>query len=144
MENTNNLQLASISSRILAFLLDDLIVTIIIIIAFWDNISSINDNPEAMIYFIAQTLFIPLMLLKIIYQTFFVWYYGATIGKMVLKIRVIDANSWQKVTFFLSLLRAIGRVASQIFMYIGFLIAFFNEGKRTFHDFLGRTLVVKT
>ena len=81
-------------------------------------------------------------MLKVIYQTFFVWYYGATIGKIVVKIRVIDANKWGRVSIISSFLRAVGRIFSEMFFYIGFLIGFFNNGRKTFHDITGRTLVV--
>lgn len=142
MQN-NDLKLASISSRILAFLLDDFIISLIVVIAFWEKIvllGSTFDNDT--IIHITNTLFMPLIVLKVIYQTFFVWYYGATIGKMLFKIRVIDTNSWGKVSFFQALLRSISRIVSQVVSYLGFIVAFFNEGKKTFHDFVGRTLVV--
>jgi uncharacterized RDD family membrane protein YckC len=29
-----------------------------------------------------------------------------------------------------------------MFFYIGFIFAFFNDGRQTFHDKIGRTLVV--
>ena len=84
----------------------------------------------------------PFIVLKVVYHTFFVWYFGATIGKIVAKIRVIDVNSWDRVSLFSSFLRAVGRIFSEMFFYVGFLIGFFNEGRKTFHDITGRTLVV--
>ena len=97
---------------------------------------------EAMMILIKTDLVMPLIVLKVAYHTFFVWYFGATIGKIVAKIRVIDVNSWNKVSLFSSFLRSVGRIFSEMFFYIGFLIGFFNEGRRTFHDITGRTLVV--
>jgi uncharacterized RDD family membrane protein YckC len=41
-----------------------------------------------------------------------------------------------------SILRSIGRIFSEMFFYVGFLIGFFNDGKKTFHDLTGKTLVV--
>ena len=140
--NSNNLQLASMRSRALAYIIDDLLVTLIIIMIFWESIYAISEDTEALMYLLKAELVTPLIILKIIYHTFFVWYFGATIGKIVVKIRVIDANEWGRVSMFSSFLRAVGRIFSEMFFYIGFLIGFFNDGRKTFHDFTAKTLVV--
>ena len=140
--NSNNLQLASMRSRALAYLIDDLLMTFIIMIIFWESIITISDDSDALMNLMKVELVTPLIMLKVIYHTFFVWYYGATIGKIVVKIKVIDANAWGKVSMFSSFLRAVGRIFSEMFFYIGFLIGFFNDGRKTFHDISGKTLVV--
>lgn len=141
-ENSSDLQLASMRSRAMAFVIDDLIVTVIIMIIFWENIMAVSHDMNAMMYLMKTDLVMPLIFLKIIYHTVFIWYYGATIGKIVAKIRVIDANHWGRVSFLSSLLRAVGRIFSEMFFYVGFLIGFFNQGRKTFHDITGKTLVV--
>ncbi|MDX4063756.1 RDD family protein [Aliarcobacter skirrowii] len=141
MQNSENLQLASMRSRAFAFVIDDLIVTLLISLVYWDSIVAAGNNTEALISLLS-TLVLPLLVLKIIYHTFFIWYYGQTLGKRLAKVRVIDANHWGRVTLFQSFLRAVGRVISELFYYIGFAIAFFNDGRKTFHDFTGKTLVV--
>ena len=140
--NSYNLQLASMRSRALAYVIDDLLMTLIIVMIFWESISALSNDMDAMTHLLQTELVIPLIILKIIYHTFFVWYFGATIGKIVVKIRIIDANEWGRVSMFSSFLRAVGRIFSEMFFYIGFLIGFFNDGRRTFHDFTGKTLVV--
>ena len=140
--NSNNLQLALMRSRALAYVIDDFLVTIIIMMIFWESISAVSEDMDAMMYLLKTELVTPLIILKILYHTFFVWYFGATIGKIVAKIRVIDANEWGRVSMFSSFLRAVGRIFSEMFFYFGFLIGFFNEGRKTFHDITGRTLVV--
>lgn len=143
MQNSStDLQLASMRSRALAFVIDDLLVTVIIMVIFWDSIVAFSNDLDAMMYLMKTDLVMPLISLKIIYQTFFVWYYGATIGKIITKIRIIDVNSWGKVSFVSALLRSVGRIFSEMFFYIGFLVGFFNDGRKTFHDITGRTLVV--
>ncbi|WP_122893029.1 RDD family protein [Arcobacter peruensis] len=140
--NTDDLQLASMRSRATAFVIDDLLVTAIILIIFWNNIMAVSHDVNAMMYFMKTDLVMPLIFLKLVYQTVFVWYYGATVGKIVTKIRVIDSNNWGRVTLFSAVLRSIGRIFSEMFFYIGFLIGFFNDGRKTFHDLTGKTLVV--
>ena len=140
--NSNNLQLASMRSRALAYVIDDLLMTLIIVLIFWESISALSHDMDAMTHLLQAELVTPLIILKIVYHTFFVWYFGATIGKIVAKIRVIDANEWGRVSIFSSFLRAVGRIFSEMFFYIGFLIGFFNDGRKTFHDITGKTLVV--
>mgnify|MGYP000132607930 FL=1 len=143
MQNNNeDLQLASMRSRAFAFVIDDLLVTFIVLVIFWENIVAAQDNIDAMMYLVKVDLVMPLIILKVVYQTFFVWYYGATIGKIITKIRVIDVNSWDRVSLFSSFLRSGGRIFSEMFFYAGFLIGFFNDGRKTFHDITGKTLVV--
>jgi len=141
-ENTNDLQLASIRSRATAFVIDDLLVTAIVLIIFWNNIMAVSNDINAMMIFIQTDLVMPLIFLKFVYQSIFVWYYGATVGKIVAKIRVIDSNTWGKVSLASAILRSVGRIFSEMFFYVGFLIGFFNDGRKTFHDLTGKTLVV--
>lgn len=140
--NSSDLQLASLRSRAMAFVIDDLIVTVIILVIFWENIVAASNDMNMMMQLVKVDLVMPLISLKVVYHTFFVWYYGATIGKLVAKIRIIDANHWGRVSIFSSFLRAVGRIISEMFFYVGFAIGFFNEGRKTFHDITGRTLVV--
>lgn len=140
--NNEDLQLASMRSRAFAFVIDDLLVTFIVLVIFWENIVAAQDNMDAMMYLVKVDLVMPLIILKVVYQTLFVWYYGATIGKIITKIRVIDVNSWGRVSLFSSFLRSGGRIFSEMFFYVGFLIGFFNDGRKTFHDITGKTLVV--
>ena len=126
--NSDNLQLASMRSRALGYVIDDFLVTIIIMMIFWEDIISVSQDMDALMYLLKAELAFPLIMLKVIYQTFFVWYYGATIGKIVVKIRVIDANKWGRVSIISSFLRAVGRIFSEMFFFynIFFLIKFNN------------------
>ena len=140
-QNTDDLQLASTNKRLLAFLIDDMLITILVYFVFWDNITPNSDNLDSML-FAMNSLLIPILVVKFIYQTFFVWYYGATIGKIITKIRIIDFYSFERVSLFQAALRSFGRLFSEMFFYIGFIVAFLTEGRQTFHDKIGRTLVV--
>ncbi|QKF82070.1 RDD family protein [Halarcobacter ebronensis] len=141
MNKSENLELASIRSRAFAFVIDDFLVTLIVILIYWDKIAIAGDDVMSALIimndFILQVLF-----LKFLYQSFFVWYYGATVGKIVTKIKVIDFYNFGKVSITSAMLRSIFRIVSEMFFYIGFIFAFFNDGRQTFHDKLGRTLVV--
>lgn len=76
------------------------------------------------------------------YETFMIGKYGATLGKMACKIRVVTADGG-KVTY----LRALGRYFAKILsgcptLMIGFIIAGFDEQKRALHDRICNTRVI--
>jgi len=126
----------------MAFVIDDLLVTFLILAIYWDSVVAASADMDAMMYLVKVELVTPLILLKFLYQAAFTWYYGATIGKIVAKIRVIDANHWGRVSVLSAVLRSVGRIFSEMFFYVGFIVGFFNDGRKTFHDITGRTLVV--
>jgi len=139
--NKNNLELATTRARMLAFVIDDFLITFIIIAMYWSNIAA-SGNDLVSILIVMNEFVWQILILKFIYQSFFVWYYGATIGKIITKIRIIDYNDLGSVSLSNSLVRSMLRIISEMFFYIGFIFAFFTEGRQTFHDKLARTLVV--
>jgi len=139
--NNENLQLASMPSRIIAFIIDDLLISLVFVLLFWDQITSSDGQLINMLIIISEHV-IQVLLLKFVYQSFFVWYYGATIGKIVTKIKVIDYNHFGRVSLTTSLIRSMTRIFSEYIVYIGFIIGFFTDGRQTLHDKISRTLVV--
>jgi len=139
--DTSKLELASTSSRIKAFVIDDLLITFVMLALLWEPITSTNGDYLA-IAMIMNEAFLQIITIKIIYQSFFIWYYGATLGKMSAKIKVIDFNNFGKITFSQSVLRASGRILSESFFYLGFALAYYTDSKQTFHDKVSKTLVV--
>ncbi len=139
--NTDNLELASTRSRIKAFIIDDLAITFVVMLMMWDQIAASNGDYLTVLTLI-NGAFIQVITLKFLYQTFFIWYYGATLGKMIAKIRVIDFDNFGRVSLVHAILRSMGRILSEMVFYIGFIIAFYTKSKQTFHDKIGRTLVV--
>ncbi|PWK77569.1 putative RDD family membrane protein YckC [Mucilaginibacter oryzae] len=66
----------------------------------------------------------------------------ATIGKQVLKIKVVDMDGNR-----ISVGKAIGRNLAKTFsvltFFVGYLIAFFNKQQQCLHDMIAGTLVIK-
>ncbi|MEA3352582.1 MAG: RDD family protein [Campylobacterota bacterium] len=139
--DTENLQLASMSSRIKAFVIDDILITLVVFVMLWDQISAANGDIGVVASLMNQAFF-EIIALKFIYQTFFIWYYGATLGKIFAKIKVIDFDNFGRVSFINALIRSLSRIVSEAFFYIGFIIAFYTDSRQTFHDKFGKTLVV--
>jgi len=135
-----NITLASFPKRLFAYLIDEILVSFLFVMIY---IGSIEDskNVEETINMI-NGLVLYIMILKVIYQTFFVWMYGATLGKIFMKIRVVSINDLENPDVIYSLNRAIVRILSESVFYIGFVWAFMNPKRETWHDKAGRTLVV--
>jgi len=139
--NTENLKLAPMKSRVKAFVIDDLSITLVVLLLLWDTIKASNGDLIA-IMSIINSAFFQIVFIKFLYQTFFIWYYGATIGKLIVKIKVIDFDHFGKVSFINSALRSGGRIISEMIFYIGFITAYYTESRQTLHDKFGKTLVV--
>jgi uncharacterized RDD family membrane protein YckC len=110
-------------------------------ILLWDQISANNGDIVNMLM-LMNSAFIQVLFLKLIYQTFFVWYYGATIGKQIVKIRIIREDNYGSINLITSLMRSASRIISESIFYLGFFLAFYTEGRQTLHDKLAKTLVI--
>jgi uncharacterized RDD family membrane protein YckC len=97
--------------------------------------------PVFVMVFWALSMIIGLAL-PIGYKTWFVGRFGATPGKMALGLQVIHAEG-SRLTYLRALGRAGAEMLSQMTLYIGYLIAAFDDEKRTLHDRLADTRVVK-
>jgi uncharacterized RDD family membrane protein YckC len=132
--------LASNKKRAMAFFIDEMLLSFLLVVALWDSFAQ-AETMEQMIN-ITNTFVLEYMLMKIIYQAFFVMQYGASLGKIVMKIRVIDINTIQTPNVMVSLNRSIFRVISELFLYLGFLWGLLNPERQTWHDKTASTLVV--
>ncbi|MFH1091230.1 MAG: RDD family protein, partial [Pseudomonadota bacterium] len=76
------------------------------------------------------------------YDTYFVGRYGATLGKMACQIKAVTSDGGR-----VSYLRALGRhfaeLLSGLTLGIGYLLAAFDEEKKTLHDRICDTRVIK-
>lgn len=74
---------------------------------------------------------------------FYVWK-GATLGKKVFSLEVVDHQTGAKISFLRGFFRdSIGKLVSVAPCFIGFIIAAFNKDKRALHDYIFDTRVVK-
>jgi len=135
-----NITLASIKKRAFAYTIDEILISVLFMIIYFGQIPKDASYIETIN--LLNGLFSYIILLKIIYQTFFVWAYGATPGKMLMKIRVISTIDLGNPNILYSLNRALIRIVSESLFYIGFLWALTNPKRETWHDKVARTLVV--
>jgi len=134
------LQLASIKKRSLAFFIDETLLSFLLIIALWDSFTSAQTMQD--IIYVTNSFVLEYMTMKIFYQAFFIMQYGASLGKLMMKIRVIEIKTLQNPNVLSSLNRAIFRIVSEMFFYLGFLWGMMNPTKQTWHDKTAQTIVV--
>lgn len=134
------LELASVRRRAAAFGIDELLLSVLMIVILWDAMAK-AETLEAMIA-VTNSFLLEYMAIKIVYQTFFTMQYGATIGKIVMKIRVVELSTLSNPSFLSAFNRSVFRVVSEIFFYLGFVWAMLDPYRRGWHDRTARTLVI--
>jgi uncharacterized RDD family membrane protein YckC len=90
---------------------------------------------------------IPLILpmaavLWVAYFTFFHVAWGQTVGKMIFGLRTLQKNG-QPLTYPQSLLRTLSYLVSAFPVFLGFIWTGFTAGKRSWHDLISGTIVVR-
>jgi uncharacterized RDD family membrane protein YckC len=78
----------------------------------------------------------------IFYSVFFVGKYGGTLGKLALRLRVVN-SSGTPVTYTKALGRCFAEMISGLICYIGYIMAAFDEQKKALHDQICDTRVIK-
>ncbi|MBC7661344.1 MAG: RDD family protein [Chitinophagaceae bacterium] len=69
---------------------------------------------------------------------------GATLGKKAFSLEVVDHQTGEHISFWRGFFRdVIGKNVSLLSLGIGYLMAAFNKDKRTLHDYIFDTRVVK-
>ena len=82
------------------------------------------------------------LVLDLAYFTFFHGTWGQTIGKMIFGLRVVRTDG-RPLTYLRALVRAFGYFLSSIPFFLGFLWVGFTSSKRSWHDVLTDTMVIR-
>ena len=82
------------------------------------------------------------IILVITYFAFFHGAWGQTIGKMIFGLRVVK-NDGQPISFSRALVRTILYALSAIPFFLGFFWVAFTWGKRSWHDLIAGTMVIR-
>jgi uncharacterized RDD family membrane protein YckC len=134
------IRLASLRQRAAAFGIDELLLSVLMMVILWDTMAK-AETLEAMIL-VTNSFLLEFMAIKIAYHTFFTMQYGASLGKIVMKIRVIELSTLSNPGFLCAFNRSVFRVVSEILFYLGFAWALLDPYRRSWHDRTARTLVV--
>ena len=135
-----HIELSSIKKRAMAFFIDEMLLSFLLMVVLWDSISQAGTMEE--IIAVTNSFVLEYMAMKIIYQTLFVMQYGVTLGKIAVKIQVIEIKSLSYPSFLSAFNRATFRIVSEMLFYLGFLWGSFDPLRRTWHDKTAKTLVI--
>ncbi len=134
------LELAPLGRRTVAYAIDDILISMLFVFLLWEPISMAQSAEE--IAAVVNSVWLLMAMAQIIYHTWFVWQYGASLGKIARKMQVVEAASLSRPRFIVAFNRAIFRVISGMVLYLGFVWAFFDPLRQTWHDKIASTLVV--
>ncbi|MGD0298185.1 MAG: RDD family protein [Bryobacteraceae bacterium] len=137
--------------RYLAVLVDSLIFSVLIVILFaillmlfpvdWANLQR---SPAGLLQLleIEGVVWLVALVFEGVYETLMIGRYAATLGKMACGLRVVMSDGGQ-VTYGRSLGRHFAKLLSGFMMFIGYIMAGFDDEKRALHDRICDTRVIK-
>jgi uncharacterized RDD family membrane protein YckC len=144
-------QPAGFVSRLVAFLIDVVVISVAFIITGWllDAVQSVlgagillSPGPVTVPEFTYGGIHLSgTMLFWVGYLLIFWTASGKTLGKAILGLQVVTRDG-RGLSLGRSLLRAVGYILSAIFFYLGFLWVALDSRHRGWHDSLARTYVV--
>jgi uncharacterized RDD family membrane protein YckC len=136
----SGLEVAPFKKRLFAYMIDDILISIIFLIILWTPIQNAQSAEE--IQTALNHLGVYMIMTQILYHTWFVWQYGASLGKIAMKIKVVEIDTMRQPRLMIALNRAIFRTISATIFYLGFVWALFDPARQTWHDKTASTLVV--
>ena len=86
-------------------------------------------------------LFALCLVLSILYEVLLTSFKGGTIGKRMVKLKVVNKEG-KSLTLQHSLLRSMSKLVGSCTFFIGFAIIELNQQKKSLHDMLSRTFVI--
>jgi uncharacterized RDD family membrane protein YckC len=139
--NREDLKSASIFKRAVAMSIDDFLVSLIIVIAFPNSFANAKTYEQVLV--LTVELFGYIFAAYTLYHWIFIALYGKTVGKMIMKIRVVDIQTLDNPSWLCSLIRSIMRVFDEMFFYFGMAYAVVDPLNRAVHDIIGKCVVVE-
>lgn len=137
-----NLKIASFYKRVIAYFVDSFILSLIVFIVLFERISAISD-PQDIFAVFNENFVLGFIVLQFCYHLIFTFLYGASLGKMLCKIAIIDEQSLDKPNFTQCVLRAGVRQLSDSAFMLGFAWALGNDLRKSWEDYLAKTLVIE-
>ena len=139
-------RLASVGQRAVAQLLDGLIIGIPLFILTYSFGGDITDTEDS------NLLWLTLLWLgvSLFYNTAMIAVYGATLGKRIMKLRVVNRTDGSPVNWTYAAVRALVPTLAGVVPVIGFALniavyvrAFFHPFRQGLHDAAAGTIVVR-
>lgn len=127
-------------ARFFASVLDSILQLVILTpIVFWLYGVEALTNPE-----LDTSTFDLVSNVAVIVAILLFWHYrSATPGKMMMGLRIVDADTQGPVPFGRLVLRLLGYIVSMLPLFLGFIWVAFDKRKQGFHDKIARTVVLQ-
>lgn len=135
------LKVASDSKRIMAFWIDEIIISVIVFMGLYEQITALQGDMEK-VRELLSSAFLFIAILQIAYHSVFTAIYGASVGKMLCKIKVIKIDTLDKPQVFEAILRSFIRIVSVALFYIPLMVAFADPFRRALHDLVVKSIVI--
>ena len=100
-----------------------------------------EEDPTAFLVYMPIIMLLQLAI-PAAFDIFFVGKYGATPGKMACRLKIVETEGGD-VTYARAVGRHFAKYISMITLYIGFLMAAFDDEKRSLHDRICDTRVIR-
>jgi len=99
-----------------------------------------NELPEVIVF--QLVLIVITMIPPMLYEVIMINKKGATLGKMICGLKVVNADASEEISLSKSFGRYFSKIVSAIIFNIGYLMAGFDPEKRALHDRMCNTRVV--
>lgn len=136
-------------SRLAAFLIDNIVIScLLFFIKFAVWIVKLSVGADAIIFkpllFEYDFFAILYYLITVSYFIIATYFCGTTVGKHLMKLKVVDING-EKMTFISVVIReTVGRYLSALIVYVGYFMIGLDTRKQALHDKISDTCVIYT
>jgi uncharacterized RDD family membrane protein YckC len=133
--------------RVAAYVIDQVIITLVTLpLSLWFNMRMQKAMMGGQLDWVgfSQNLGLSMawsMSITFLYGWLFIGRFAATPGKMLVKLKVVTGDGG-RVSYLRALGRTGGRFVSDMTCMIGYLLALFDDEKRTLHDHICNTRVI--
>jgi uncharacterized RDD family membrane protein YckC len=126
--------------RFAAVIIDGVITTLIYLVPFLIWLFSGDNLPEEGEALVAPTWLNWLSyLIGFVYSVVFLANWGATPGKRLLNIYVLDGQGRQRIGYIRAIVRTLSTILSALILFIGYIMVAFRQDKRALHDLIAGT-----
>ena len=144
-----NFVFAGFWDRFLAVFIDGLILSTIsfvlnFVVGVVIGLSGAGGVGSSIVSIVSMIMSIIIWILQLAYPIYFIGSRGQTLGKMIMKIKVIKIDSQEVPGYTAAFLReTIGKFLSGIVLGIGYFVSIRDQNKQTWHDKIAHTVVIK-
>lgn len=141
-----------IGVRFVALIIDGVVcgivnypISMVLMSAFGISASVDPNNIPANYFAIQGVIMLISLFVPALYAGYFYSRKGATLGKMAMGLKVVDANDGTNISFLRGAMRdSIGKMVSAFVFFIGYLMAMFRKDKRGLHDLMASSQVIRS